>query len=66
MNEVNKRNFKALSEGLKTQRSQISNIELEMKRYNEMTAQLQKQVQDLASKVGFLTAKTQGGGSYVY
>ena len=62
MDELSKRNFHALSEGLKEQRSKTSELTKQINNYTQVVGQLQVQVQSLQSQVGILLAKQMGNG----
>ena len=63
MDDLTKRNFLALSEGLKEQRAKTSKLEIQITQYNELIGAMQAQVQVLQSQVGFLTASVAGHGA---
>lgn len=62
MDELSKRNFGALSEGLKQLRSDMSQLKIEVKQKDEHIAQLQQDLNAMQVQIGQMTARFTGTG----
>jgi hypothetical protein len=61
--ELNQRNFKALSEGLKSVRAQCEGLADEVRAMRDANAELLQQVVTLRQQNGYLLARFHGTGS---
>jgi uncharacterized coiled-coil DUF342 family protein len=61
--ELNQRNFQALSEGLKSVRAQCEGLAEEVKSMREANSDLLQQVATLRQQNGYLLARFHGTGS---
>lgn len=63
MDELTKRNFHAMSDGLKDLRSELDLIKEEGKKKDAIISQLSTQQQTMQQQLSVLFAKTMGSGS---
>jgi len=63
MDSVTKRNFLAMSEGLKEQRAKTSELQETITKYNQIVGQLIIQVQQLQADIGVMKAVSFNGGA---
>jgi len=63
MNEVTKRNFNALSEGLKQLRAEMQEVKKDSVRKDEQIQQLKAELGNLTGLYGRMMARTQGTGA---
>lgn len=61
--EINQRNFQAMSEGLKSVRAMCERLEDEVRAMREVNGDLQQQVSTLRQQNGILLARFHGTGS---
>jgi len=65
VNELTKKNFLAMSEGLKALRSEISELKIEKREQDEQIGQLRTELNSMKSKQGIMMAKLHGTGATV-
>ena len=63
MDELTKRNFHAMSEGLKAVRTQVDELKEDLKRKDGIISQLSIQQQTMQQQLAVLFAKSMGPGS---
>ncbi len=63
MDELSKRNFHTLSEGLKSVRDEIMEVKEDNKRKDSIIAQLNIRIDTLQQQVSVLFAKSMGSGT---
>ena len=63
MDELTLRNFQALSQGLKEQRSKTSELQITINQLQETVGQLQSQLAEMQNQTFALLAAMQGNGA---